>query len=75
MADFENGLPPEGVDVSNMKINAVLIGKSEVSGNADAYKVSAVLIDKSEVQKQQVNQISAVLIDKEPAGRNSSMFL
>lgn len=74
MAEFDNGLPPEGIDISDKKISAVLIDKAEAE-EADAHKISAVLINKSEPEEAESYKISAVLIGKEPAGRNRSMFL
>ncbi|GAB6007482.1 hypothetical protein [Dysgonomonas reticulitermitis] len=75
MADFDNGLPPQGTDMSGSEISSVLIDKTDV-GEGVANSISAVLLDKEEVQEGEVWSVSNILIDKQDAEyRNRNMFL
>ncbi|MDR1089578.1 MAG: hypothetical protein LBL79_00755 [Prevotella sp.] len=75
MADFDNGLPPQGTDVSANGINSVLICKSEVSAD-DAFNVSSVVMEKKDVTDSPLSRIAGVLLEQEEAGyRNRNMFL
>ena len=65
MADFDNGLPPQGKDVSKSEINAVLINKEEVGD--DAYRISSVLMNKVEVEESATFSISRIVLDKAEA--------
>lgn len=75
MADFDNGLPPQGTDISGSGISSVLIDKTDVEeGVANA--ISAVLLDKEEAQEGEVWSVSNILIDKQDAEyRNRCLFL
>lgn len=65
MAEFDNGLPPQGIDATEYEINSVLLSKEDPEENAQA--ISAVLIAKEEAQEASVSSISAVLMDKTDA--------
>lgn len=75
MADFDNGLPPQGIDVSANEVNAVLITKSEVT-EADVFKVSSVVLEKKDVTDSPLYQITGAFLDKQEAEyHNRCMFL
>lgn len=56
MADYDNGLSPEGADISNVKIDTVL----SYTDDSDTFTT---------------NKIGGITFDKEPAGKNTAMFL
>lgn len=75
MADFDNGLPPEGVDATASNVNSVLFEKQEVA-DSNAYNVSSVILEKKDVVDSPLSQVSGILLDKiETERRNRSMFL
>ena len=47
MADFENGLPPDGLDVSDEKISSVFLDTQDVSQATDE-KISSVSLSMSD---------------------------
>ncbi len=74
MADFDNGLPPKGVDVSDKKIATIVIDK-DVSDDNEIENIKALLIDASEAETKVDNyNIETVLVDKSPSGHNRSFF-
>lgn len=74
MADFDNGLPPKGTDITANEINSVLIGKSEVT-KSDVFNVSSVVLETEDVADLLPNQITSVLIGKEASRYSLCMFL
>jgi len=90
MADFENGLPPQGIDISDKKIssivsdwedteiqqiNTILIENAASSGEA-TQSVDSILIDKlSLIEGAGMQKIDQVLLDKKEAGLNYGTFL
>lgn len=65
MAEFDNGLPPQGIDTTEYEINSIRLSKEEPDENAQT--ISAVLIGKEEAQEASISSISAVLMDKTAA--------
>lgn len=74
MADFDNGLPPQGTNVSDSEINSVLIASSEVT-KSDTFNVSSVLLETEDVTYSLPSQIASVLIGKEASDYSLCMFL
>lgn len=75
MADFDNGLPPQGTDISGSEVSSVLIDKAGVEEGV-ANSISAVLLDKEQAQEGEVWSVSNIFIDKQDADyHNRCMFL
>ena len=75
MADFDNGLPPHGTDITESEISAVLIDKAKVEVGG-VYSINAVIMEKEGAQEGEVWSVSAILIDKQDADyQNKYMFL
>ncbi|GEM_PF-6121394 len=67
MADFDNGLPPKGIDVSDKKITTILIDK-DVSEEHDIENIKALLVDASEADDKVGDyHIQALSIDASEA--------
>lgn len=75
MADYDNGLPPQGTDVSANEISSVLIAKSDISAG-DEFSVSSVVLEKKDATDSPLSQITGVLLESEDVERrNRCMFL
>ncbi|GAB6122262.1 hypothetical protein [Dysgonomonas termitidis] len=74
MADLDNGLPPEGIDVTDNRISSVNIGRADAD-NMNINDINSINISSLKVDVQSVRKVSAILVSTEPAGRNIAMFL
>ena len=74
MADFDNGLPPEGIDVTDNRISSANIGRSD--GDAITINdINSINICSSIVDAQSEKEVYAILVSTEPCGKNTAMFL
>ncbi|WP_029902289.1 hypothetical protein [Prevotella sp. 10(H)] len=74
MADLENGLPPQGADISDKQLNVVLIDKSDAE-DSEISGISLVMVEKQNAEDSEIPRISVISIDTSPAGRNWATFL
>lgn len=74
MADFDNGLPSEGIDVTDNRIISVNIGKSDAD-TININDINSINISSSNVDTQSVKKVYAILFSTEPTGKNTAMFL
>lgn len=74
MADFDNGLPPVGTDITDNAVSSVNISSSEAE-QADEKRISSVNISSSEAEQTDEKRIGSVNISKESMGSNWGTFL
>lgn len=74
MADYDNGLPPEGIDVSDKSVQAVNYEKKGIN-TFNSSAVSSVGIVKDAATEHTKTAIQSINLQKEPAGQNLMLFV
>lgn len=76
MADYDNGLPPEDINIDSKNITNIVIGKSDFKQSEITDNISAILISKSDfTPTDRPSNAKHIIVVKEDAGQNVSMFL
>ena len=79
MADYENGLPPEGTDITDEKVNAVAVNKRSC-GAESPQSVGSVAVSIRDytivgANAEDAGVKSVLLTRKELSGQNFTTFL
>ncbi|GHV39656.1 hypothetical protein FACS1894179_04890 [Bacteroidia bacterium] len=75
MANFDNGLPPQGTDVSDNSINSVSISTGELI-ESEGGRVTGALVSTGELIESEGGRVTDILLEQEDAEyRNRCMFL
>jgi cystathionine beta-lyase family protein involved in aluminum resistance len=75
MTDFDNGLPPDGTDISDGSINSVSIATGELI-ESEGGRVTGAMVATGELITSEGGRVTGVMVGKEEyIGRNSIMFL
>lgn len=74
MADYDNGLPPDTVDISEKKIDSVLIDRRNAEEGANSC-VNSILVETKDVVNVSKQSINSILVEKENAWHNFATFL
>lgn len=70
MAEFDNGIPPVGTDVTNESISAILLTKEVYVEDVEEKQISSILLEKTEfIDDTEIRQINSILMSKEPTNR------
>jgi hypothetical protein len=74
MADFDNGLPPEGTDVTDNRVSSVNVSSSDV-GDTDIRDISGVTVSSSDVDAIDIRDINGVMVSMEKSPNNNMLFI
>lgn len=75
MADLDNGLPPQGIDISDSSIQSVSISKKQFHNEATTAEISHISV-KKEIHKAETKTTDVGFVSiKKLAGYNTALFL
>lgn len=74
MADFDNGIPPEGVDTSNDRIEGVAYNTDDADTGTES-KINGVAFDTDDADTGTENKVEGVAFGTEKTGNNWGTFL
>ncbi|MFV0310528.1 MAG: hypothetical protein ACK5KN_02625 [Dysgonomonas sp.] len=74
MADFDNGLPPVGTDVTDNSVSSVNISSSDAAG-VDIKDINSVNVSNSDADVLSVRKVSGLFISNEISGSNWGTML
>lgn len=69
MADFDNGLPPDGTDVTGNSVTSVNVSSSD-GDKASTRDISSVNVSSSDADVLSVRKVSGLFISNEISGSN-----
>lgn len=69
MADFDNGIPPEGVDTSNDRIEGVAYNTGDADTGGES-KINGVAFDTGDADTGTDNKVESVAYDTEASSDN-----